>query len=76
SMIDRIVVISEWRRGSSGNLVKKYSSNGVRFRSIKKNAQWFVTWSINLESRLNNYKYAGGWFNDFQLLALDDIKVE
>ncbi|CAG8788696.1 13729_t:CDS:2, partial [Racocetra persica] len=43
---------------------------------LKKNAQWFVTWSINLESRLNNYKCAGGWFNDFQLLALDNIKVE
>ncbi|CAG8808740.1 14973_t:CDS:2, partial [Racocetra persica] len=25
---------------------------------LKKNAQWFVTWSINLESRLNNYKCA------------------
>ncbi|CAG8459097.1 2844_t:CDS:1, partial [Gigaspora margarita] len=43
---------------------------------LKKNAQWFVTWSTNLESQLNNYKCAGGWFNDFQLLALDDIKVE
>lgn len=43
---------------------------------LKKNTQWLTTWSTNLESRLNNYKCAGNWLNDFQLLVLDNISVE
>ncbi|CAG8636940.1 15848_t:CDS:10, partial [Dentiscutata erythropus] len=42
----------------------------------KKYIYWLTIWSTNLESRLNNYKCAGDWFNDFQWLAPDDIKVE
>ncbi|CAG8635904.1 4099_t:CDS:2, partial [Ambispora leptoticha] len=35
-----------------------------------------TTWLTNLENRLNNYKCAGNWFSDFQLLIPDNISIE
>ncbi|CAG8532417.1 12719_t:CDS:2 [Cetraspora pellucida] len=81
NLLERARLI-EWLLYQNGveNLLVTWSKNICQMAldsvSLKKNAQWFVTWSTNLKSQLNNYKCAGGWFNDFQLLALDDIKVE
>ncbi|CAG8826555.1 5401_t:CDS:2, partial [Racocetra persica] len=40
---------------------------------LKQSTQWLTTWSTNMENRLNNYKCAGDWFNNFQLLAPNNI---
>ena len=41
-----------------------------------KGARWMTMWLRNLESRLNNYKCASDWFNDFQALIPGNINIE
>jgi len=42
----------------------------------KKGTQWMATWTINIESRLNNYKCAGDWFNNFKSLVPTNINIK
>ncbi|CAG8631690.1 7289_t:CDS:2 [Gigaspora margarita] len=78
--LERLQLI-EWLlyKDSVKNLLLTWSNNIHQMVldsvSLKKNTYWLMTWTTNLESRLNNYKCASDWFNNFQLLVLKNLKT-
>ena len=79
--LERVRLI-EWLLYKDGvkNLLVTWSKN-IRQMALdsvpqKKNIYWLTTWSTNLENRLNNYKCASDWFNNFQLLAPNNISIK